>query len=84
MIYTREIEGFGNWRLDNNAPDKKWRLTFTVGEGDYRHRIAIYDSAERAAAAIGYGRLLHPLWDRHLDARSPSVPLSKWKKESVT
>jgi hypothetical protein len=84
MIYTREIEGFGNWRLDNNAPDKKWRLTFTAGEGDYRHRIAIYDSAERAAAAIGYGRRLHPLWDRHPAAQIASVPLSNWNREKCT
>ena len=81
MIYTRKVEGFGTWRLDNNAPDKKWRVTFTADGGDYRHRLDAYDSAERAAATIGYGRSLHPLWDCHPIAKSASLPLSQWAKE---
>jgi hypothetical protein len=82
MIYTRKVDGFGTWRLDNNAPDKKWRITFTADGGDYRHQIDIHDSPELAAAVIGYGRTLHPLWDRHPAAQNPSVPLSKWTKET--
>ena len=81
MIHTRKVEGFGTWRLDNNAPDKKWRLTFTVEGNEYRHQVRTYDSAEIAAATIGDGRSLHLMWDKDPAAKLPPVPLSKWVQE---
>jgi len=81
MIRTRKVEGFGTWRLDNNAPDKKWRLTFTVDGSEYRHRVMTFDSPERAAATIGDGRSLHSMWDRHPAGKLKPVPLSKWDSE---
>ena len=69
----------GTWSM---TVTRNWRLTFTVEGSEYRHRVAVvYDSAERGAAAIGYGRSLHSMWDKRPAAKLPPVPLSKWGQE---